>query len=176
MAEFFKELKKQNLIDEWGEILDWLLSEERFLSSKGWDKHVGDFTRRVKNSKKCPYIEWKIKKARDIDWKKDSKEKFIVLMQKTNKKEKSQARNLIRHIRNGIAHGNAEIKSNGVRNMIEIKDYWVTKKAKKQTAFMRFPLKYISEWYSLYMEIEKELENKKLKDSSKDSKANKKAS
>lgn len=59
----------------------------------------------------------------------------------------------MKHIRNGIAHGNVNVTGNkNQKQYIEINDF---NRVNYQTAQMYFPLKCLIEIYNVYMEVEK---------------------
>lgn len=87
--------------------------------------------------------------------------KYPVFASKRNRKKKpiavissngSLGVDLVRHIRNGIAHGNAELYRANALDYIEIKDFGL----KGQTAYIAIPLPYLSRLYCIYQGIEDE--------------------
>ena len=71
------------------------------------------------------------------------------------------ARDIIRHIRNSIAHNRVAIKEN---NFIEIKDYKNNTDASNDinaTCFMYMPLNYILQIHNIYKNIKKAISNTK---------------
>ena len=48
MANFFYSLVDYNLINRWGEVLDWLFDDNRFDNNNGWNsKMSGQLTRKI---------------------------------------------------------------------------------------------------------------------------------
>ena len=87
--------------------------------------------------------------------------KYPAFRSKRNRKKKpfavisssgSLGVDLVRHIRNGIAHGNADLYTANTLDFIEVKDFGL----KGQTAFIAVPLSYLFSIYRIYREIERE--------------------
>lgn len=103
---FFRDLVQNNLIDEWAENIDWLLNDKKF---DKWNKNnKTHFTKVVKN----------LLHSNSIDYDKFKIDELKTLKPKTFKyayinSNESEGIDLVRHIRNGIAHGNCNIKKNG---------------------------------------------------------------
>ena len=164
MARLFSALVSLDLIDTWAETLDWMFDDNKFPKSRRWNiGHVGSFTKKVKrldNIKKdcivcgndASKIYGKINKskikARDI---------FIVMNDND-----CFGRNLIRHIRNGIAHGRTKIYKIKNIQYIEIMDFKDNSgDLEKQTAYINIPLSYITKIHDIYINIEKKIIKKK---------------
>ena len=80
-------------------------------------------------------------------------------------KSESFARDLIRHIRNGIAHGESTVCNVDSELYIEVIDYSdKTKSPEKQTAYLFIPLSYVTQFYKLYDDINKSIMNTTKKD------------
>ena len=77
----------------------------------------------------------------------------------------SFARDLIRHIRNGVAHSEVRISKVHEEPYIEIIDYSdKSKSPEKQTAYLFFPLSYVGQFYKVYCDINRGIMNTKEKD------------
>ena len=63
-----------------------------------------------------------------------------------------EAKDWVRHIRNGIAHGKTRMIKESDELWIEIKDY---NKSGDQTAYMYFPISYVCKTFEIYKEIDK---------------------
>ena len=62
----------------------------------------------------------------------------------------------VRHIRNGIAHGRTKIIKQNENIIFEIYDYKISNTVKKQTAYIKMPIRELINIYELYMEIQNE--------------------
>ena len=155
MSRLFTELVESNLFKDWANTLDWLFDDEsRFSEQKGWSRgYVGAFIKRIKKMPNwCKDENYhygqislelfeKLKNSSCTDTPK-------IYMSKSN----GEGRDLIRHIRNGIAHGKTyPYKHNGVL-CVKIFDY---NKNKVPTAYISFPIHYIIEIHKNYLEQEK---------------------
>lgn len=148
MAKFFNQLQTYSLVTEWIDLLDWLLDDGRFSNNKIWDKSTkGQFTRSIK---KLPNISDKrnfiVEANKDLQWNKRPSKLFIQFQDGG-----SIGEDLIRHIRNGIAHGRTNIKPKDGSPWIEIKDY---NSQKQQTAHLFIPIDFIKELHKVYKRIE----------------------
>lgn len=155
MAKFFSSLVEKELIEDWGKILDWLLDDDRFAKERGWEKgQVTKFTKRVKllpGLRKENYICGALK---DIHFpQKGHCHAPTILMGTADSKGKE----IIRHIRNGIAHGRTRVLKEEGELYIEIEDFGKADKdgGKRQTAYLYIPMSYLPEMYKIYAEIEK---------------------
>ena len=70
-------------------------------------------------------------------------------------KEASEARDLLRHIRNGIAHGNATVFCRDGEYYFEIIDFNLNRDL--HTAYILFPVDYLMSIYNIYWSIQKEI-------------------
>lgn len=155
MAKFFSSLVEKELIEDWGKILDWLLDDDRFAKARGWEKgQVTKFTNRVSRLpglRKENYICGALK---DIHFpQKGHCHAPTILMGTADSKGKS----IVKHIRNGIAHGRTRVLKEGGELYIEIEDFGKVGKEgpKRQTAYLYIPMSYLPEMYKIYAEIEK---------------------
>ena len=153
MGKFFSQLISQALISEWANTLDWLLDDARFSAENGWEQgKVGNFTKKVKKLPGFPKNfavgtskELKLKSIKTV-WKAVNGPVVKII------RGDSEGKDLIRHIRNGIAHGRTEMHPVGSEVYIEIFDY---NSKKQRTAYVLLPLSYIPKLYQIYHEIEK---------------------
>ena len=169
MGKFFNCLVSEDLIKDWASTLDWLFDDLKFSAERNWNGgYTSSFTKKVKelkyfvDNKNCV----KYSKCKGADFPNQSKKRrreclpLIVMSQK-----ESFARDLIRHIRNGIAHGNTAVHKVKGELFIEIIDY--TDKSKspdKQSAYLFLPLSYITQFYKIYEGINKSIMHTKRKD------------
>lgn len=155
MSKFIKRLVDENLIQDWADTIDWLLSNDRFTEEKGWDKNKKNkFTRTAKKMMSLPkdnYIHESLKNISFSDIMKRSKKTktcYIVMAGSG-----PFCTDLVRHIRNGIAHGHTEIRKAGSKLYIEILDY-SDNTQKTQTAYIFLPLTCIPDLQKIYVTIE----------------------
>jgi hypothetical protein len=148
MAKFFYTLQEYKLITEWAEILDWLLDDNRFSKERGWDKNRKDkFTKALCGRCGIEKKHFIADANKRLNWTLKRPHNAFVQMQEGG----SKGKDLITHIRNGIAHGHNDIIMLKGELWIEIKDY---NPSGKQTAYLLFPMKFINELHKLYKEIE----------------------
>ena len=158
MEKLFSSLVNYNLIKDWAEILDWLFDEEKFSSDRNWSSgQIGIFCQKVKELpylKEEPYYKYdSIKNIQEaINEDKNHQIRFI------HSKSNSEVRGIVRHLRNGIAHGRTKVERYNNELYIEIKDF---NNQNKQTAYIYIPINYISQIHKIYSEIEKGLKNDK---------------
>ena len=161
MEKLFSSLVNYNLIKDWAEILDWLFDEEKFSSDRNWSSEdTKKFCKRVKDDlllKKEQYYKYdSIKNIQEaINEDKNYQIKFI---HSKGSKINSQGKDIVRHLRNGIAHGRTKVERYNNELYIEIKDF---NNQNKQTAYIYIPINYISQIHKIYSEIEKGLKNDK---------------
>lgn len=157
----FSSLPAEKTWDEWAEILDWILNDERFLKESGWDRrNLTKFIKRVKQLDGFSKENFQCDKLENLHFpKKQPSELPLVLMSKND----AESRELVRRIRNGIAHGKNKIFSNKGKTYIEITDYH----NEKQTAYIAIPLEFIPKIYKIYAEIEKAAQNDRSQKSDK---------
>lgn len=154
MAKLFTELVSANLIKDWAGILDWLFDDNRFDKDKGWSRgKVGVFTKKVKKQLGCAKNNYKYKLAKEVNFPQDRPNEKTVIHCRGD----SEGKNLVRHIRNGIAHGKAEVRRNNGEPYIEIYDY---NRSDKQTAYIFIPVSDILLIHKCYAEIEQSMVTK----------------
>jgi len=150
MPKFFSDLNKYKMLEEWTEILDWLLDDSRFSNERGWNKNTKDrFTNKAKKVENLQKENWIYNTQKLMKWNVVQPSKPFVQMQKGS----GQGEDLIKHIRNGIAHGQTSIRKKQGELWLEIKDYNDNLK-QKQTAYLWIPMKYLGYWKNIYKEIE----------------------
>ncbi|MBK5253001.1 MAG: hypothetical protein JJE03_00790 [Peptostreptococcaceae bacterium] len=134
--------------NSWAETIDWIFNDNKFENYKWKKKGVNKVARYTNKIKKLDYIKkdnFIIKKANEINTTTAKDLNLYIEMNSGN----SIARDLLRHIRNGIAHGNASIRN----NYLEIKDYKDDKHT-QQTAYIWIPLDYLIKMKDIYINIE----------------------
>ncbi len=153
MSKFFQTMVDTNLYKEWAETIDWLVDDEKFDAKKGWSS--SQLSKLTKQIHKLPNFSqgknYIYGSQKNLAFPKKRTRKIQVIFSNGE----SESRDFIRHIRNGIAHGNTELfqTSNGL--FIEIKDY--NSSGTKQTAYICFPAEYIVSIHKLYVNIKKSL-------------------
>lgn len=148
----FSQLSEMRLIEEWVPVLDWLLDDSRFSAEHGWNQQKKtSFTNEVK---KRFDNNWIITKLKDATWEPQPQMTHYVKMTKYG----SVGESFVRHIRNGIAHGNTEIvrqkqdENKDAITILEIYDYSEGNQA--QTAYIKMPINELVDIYRLYIEIQ----------------------
>ena len=152
MSNFFKDLLYKNLIHEWTPILDWLFDDSKF-DKKIWSSgFVGSFTKKVKKLDHIRKDNYEYCKRDEIIFptKFDKNDPVKIKMVAGN----GEARDIIRHIRNGVAHGQSKLLTGKEITYIEIIDY---NKNREQTAYISLPIEHIGLIYKFYLEIEKNI-------------------
>lgn len=160
MANFFAELVSQELIKDWAETLDWLVDDNKF-DKQYWSRgYVGSFTKKIKRLDNIGHQNYFYNSRENLDF---------TIPERLNKpliisaKGDGEGRDFVRHIRNGIAHGNTDFKKVKGILYIEIIDY---NASKEQTAYIFFPITYITEIHKKYKDVEKSRENNRAKNKS----------
>ena len=150
MSNLFAYLSNECLLDHWAKIFDWLFDDDRFSSEKGWSpSRIGAF---AKKAKRLPFLgentyQYAAQKNLKIPQPNTARKSIYFI----HANGSGEAKDIVRHIRNGVAHGNAQIyKTDGVI-YIEIRDYSFSQ---KQTAYINMPLHHIEDMYAVYRNIE----------------------
>ena len=159
MGNLFQNIVDDNLFNDWAATLDWLFNDKKFDATKGWTSgYVRSLTTKVQGicgfSKDKTYCHNAIKHLTFPT----TRDKTILALFSNGD---SECKDFIRHIRNGIAHGNTHCIRKKGELYIEIKDYDST--GKTQTAYFYFPISYITQVHKLYMDVEKSIKNKRKK-------------
>ena len=106
MSRLFNDLLSEGLIENWAGLLDWLFDDERFSSQRGWTSgYVGAFTKKVKRISKIGKGNYSYDSIKNLSFP-NTKSSSIKMI---HAKGDGEARDLVRHIRNGIAHGKTKI-------------------------------------------------------------------
>ena len=169
MGKFFNGLVSENLINDWASILDWLFDDMKFSKERNWNS--GYITSYTKKLKKLKYLSDKDKR---VVYDRLKNVKFPNQCKKQRRKRSpyiimligdSFARDLIRHIRNRIAHGESVIMKVGDMLYVEIIDYSNhSKRENEQTAYLFLPLSYINDFFKTYDEINRSIMHTTKKD------------
>lgn len=148
MSKLFVNLVNAGLINSWASILDWLFDDEKF---DGWTPNL--LGRYIKKLKKLPGLgenRYKYDAIKNLSFpKRLTKQKIKFL----SGRHDGEAKDWVRHIRNGIAHGKTRIIRETDELWIEIKDY---SKSGDQTAYIYLPISMIFKTFGIYNEINKQ--------------------
>ena len=169
MGKFFNCLVSAELINEWASTLDWLFDDLKFSKSRNWNGgYTSSYTKKLKKLKYLSDKEKRVQygkcKSKDFPNQCENQRKkrtpFIMMSSGDG-----FARDLIRHIRNGLAHGETNISKVKEDLYIEIIDFSdKTKKLDRQTAYLFLPLDYITKFFEIYDEINRAIINTKPAD------------
>ncbi len=143
---FFEQLQAKNLISSWIAILDWLFDGQRACTFKKRSKE--EKTLRMEDVKKLPYFKsenWVVASGKNQQWSETRTNNFCVKMVGTD----SSSEALIRHIRNGIAHGTCFIITQNGVDMLEITDY-KTDERNVITAYIWIPIEAMQDLYDIH--------------------------
>lgn len=164
LSTLFKELVSSNLIIDWAETLDWLFDDGKFSAKNGWNRgYTGQFAKKILKfegfSKEETFITGAAKHLKFPLSGTKRKEPYVVLSERDG-----IAKDFVRHVRNGIAHGLTNTyKNNKGILYIEIIDY-SDKDKENQSAYLAFPISYITKSHKAYQDVEKSIKNTKEKD------------
>ncbi len=159
MNKFFQDIVDYNLFADWAKTLDWLCDDNKFKKEDGWTSgYVGALTKKIK---KLPQFSegdtYQYGAIKSLAFPNKACTKATAIFSNGS----SESKDFVRHIRNGIAHGNTSCFKNSTELFIEIYDY--DGPGGKQTAYMCFPLSYIVRTHNLYCEVKKSHDKNKKK-------------
>ncbi len=152
MADFFTQLVSKDLFNKWAETLDWLVDDNKFNKDIWTSNQSGKLTGKIKQIKSInDYYYYDTQPKLPFPKRRGNRIKVIFSKGDTT----SESKDLVRHIRNGIAHGHTYFSYVNDELYIEIKDYRTNKqkKIKEQTAYIFFPIKYITKICECYKEV-----------------------
>lgn len=111
MSKLFKNLVNEGLLNSWAEMLDWLFDDNKFSDENGWTSgYVGAFIKKVKRIHNFNDDNYKYGAIKYLRFPNTVNNGSIII----HSNGKGESRDLVRHIRNGIAHGKTRIyKPNG---------------------------------------------------------------
>ncbi len=136
--------------------LDWLMNDDKFVV-KGWDKRkTTKFTKEFKKIEGFTENHYHHGGQKDMSYPKNKLRHFAIYMQN----DEAECKDLVRHIRNGFAHGNATIRTIDKKQYIEIYDFGKSNRTDKpsgQTAYLLLPIDFIFQLYTRYEKIRKSL-------------------
>ena len=152
MGSFFTGLHEFGYLPSLAAVFDWLFSEHRF-DGAIWNSNAkGRFTKELKRLDGFGSSSFLTKSAMN---------EYPVLKDRRNRKRKPYAlfssggsigESFVRHIRNAIAHGHAELYKVKGCLYIQMTDYDVRG---NQTAYISMPLAYLNDIRIIYSNLEK---------------------
>lgn len=154
MSNLFNKLAKENLLNDYAETIDWLFDDNRFSAQKGWTSgYVGAFIKYVKKMPNLGKDNYQYGSINSLKFPTIKNKDLITI----HSKGVSESRDLVRHIRNGIAHGKTTLYKPKGELSIEILDY---NKHGEQTAYIFMPLKHLMFFYNTYVFIKNKKKGK----------------
>lgn len=148
MSKLFINLVNNNQINSWAPLLDWLFDDGKF---NCWSPYLlGRYIKRLKELVGLGENNYKYGTSRNLSFPKRLTKRKIKIV---SGRHDGEAKDWVRHIRNGIAHGNTRLIKESDELWIEIKDY---NKSGTQTAYMFFPTNYIFRTFDIYKVIDKQ--------------------
>ena len=148
MSKLFVNQVNNGLLNSWASLLDWFFDDDKF---DGWTPYLlGRYTKRLKKMPGIGKNNYQCDAIKNLSFpKRITKQKIKVL----SGRHSGEAKDWVRHIRNGIAHGKTRTIKEPDELWIEIKDY---NKSGDQTAYMYFPISCIFKTFEIYKEIDKQ--------------------
>ncbi len=155
--KFFSKLctKPKSELDRYANALDWFFSEDKFKDN--WDKtKAGQFTNQLK-TRLSLLDESNGYQYKNVNPFATDDTPSPVIQHLSNK---SEGKDFVKHIRNGIAHGRAYIKFQNLIEYIILTDYNIQN---VQTAFMYMPLEYLLIIHEVYKSVVVHKDKRKAK-------------
>ena len=152
----FSTLDKQKIFSDYAASLDWFLSDGKFDKTL-WDNKnkVQAFTKAFHQMKGFSQHRFHYGSKKNIVFPKQGEYQCHPLLTFYIAKGESETKDLIRHIRNGIAHGNVGLHESNGELIVELLDFGKESvQADGQTAYMVFPLCFLNEIRLLYRQKE----------------------
>ena len=158
MSKFFNNLVNMELLNDWAATLDWLFDDAKFDSKKWSSGYVGSFSKKIKKLDYIGQDNFICDKRDNIHFQNviDKENPIIIKMIKGD----GEGKDIVRHIRNGIAHGHNSFHKINEITYIEIIDY---NTKKEQTAYIVFPIRYIVLIHNIYTEVEQRIKSNTIK-------------
>ncbi len=148
MSKLFVNLVNSGLISSWASLLDWLFDDEKF---KGWTPNLlGKYIKKLKKMHGLNEDNYKYDAIKNLSFPKRITRRKVKIL---SGRQGGEAKDWVRHFRNGIAHGKTRIIKEPDEFWIEVKDY---NKSGDQTAYIYFPTSYIIKTFEMYKEINKQ--------------------
>lgn len=149
--KLFSALLRNGEFSHYADTLDWLLSDNKF-NKTVWEQHkVKQLTKSIYKIKGFSRDRLFYGSKKTLNFPKRGEylnhQPFTFYVARGE----SIAKDLIRHIRNGIAHGNITLYDIKGNLIVELLDFGKeSKQSDGQTAYMVFPLYFLKRIYSLY--------------------------
>lgn len=154
MSSFLTDIIGPSNYHEIAKYLDWLMDDEKFLV-KGWDKtKTTKYTKEIKRITGFVLKHYHHGGLKDMSYPKSKLNHFAIYMQN----DEAECKDLIRHIRNGFAHGNIKTRTISKVKYVEIYDFGTSNRTDKptgQTAYILVPIQFVYDLYGLYEQIRK---------------------
>lgn len=154
MYSFLANLINSSNYNEVAQIIDWLVNDDKF-EVQGWDKNkTSEYTKEIKKIEGFKSDFYFHGGQKDLQYPKNSLRHFAIYMQNDG----AECKDLVRHIRNGFAHGNVKARTISKEKFIEIYDYGKSNRTDKpsgQTAYILVPVNFIKQLYVVYERIRK---------------------
>lgn len=147
MPNLLTSLEKRNLLLDYTHTIDWYLNGGFYRPNIRWTAvKKSSFTKRVKND-----LGIRKKQNKDAGYEpcnhRSKKKKYVYTV------GNGEGESLLKHIRNGIAHGNCELFFPGRTPFIEIKDF-TDETRRHQTAYIYMPLENLKTIVSIYKQLD----------------------
>lgn len=154
----FSELAERNLFSTYAAALDWILSDHKF-SVNLWDNKnkVQAFTKAFHRMEGVSQGRVHYEPKRGTTFPRLGEYRQHKLFTFYITRGNSEARDLIRHIRNGIAHGHIHVHELDGELIVELLDFGKeSNQPDRQTAYMVFPLRFLNDIFELYRQKEQQ--------------------
>lgn len=151
MGRLFAHMNTEGKLSDCCELLDMLFMNRYMSNLPAWNR--GYSAKYTKQMKQLVEIETTNQYTSKL-----GTSELIQIHEKT-----SIAFNVLRHIRNGIAHGHADIVRRNDTLYIELRDY-LSNKNEKQTAYIYLSIDTLLKFYNVHEQISKSAMNTKSKD------------
>lgn len=158
--KLFSALLEKGEFLHYAKTLDWLLNDNKF-SRSAWDQQkVQQLTKSIYKIKGFSRERLTYGSKKKLTFPKRGEylnhQPFTFYVARGE----SIAKDLIRHIRNGIAHGNINLYDIKGNLIVELLDFGKeSKQSDRQTAYMVFPLNFLNDIHSLYQEKDRVRKN-----------------
>lgn len=130
-----------------------LFDDNRFSIQNGWTSgYLCSFIKKVKKIDNFKLNKYEYGSKKNLKFNYNENEEFIFV----HSKKDGEARDLVRHIRNGIAHGNVQFIRIKNKELLKIVDYG---KNLEQTAYIIISFEQLKSIYDVYIEVKKSKEN-----------------
>ena len=151
MSKIFHSLVSEGVFETWAELLDWLFDDNRFSKDDGWTSgYVGAFIKKVKRIPNFGSHNYQYGPIKDLNIPQNAPNGLTIVHAKGD----GESKDLVRHIRNGIAHGKTELSKPNGELHIKILDF---NNQGEQTAYMMMSITQLQLIYKAYAEVKKSM-------------------